>query len=87
MAVERLLQSMPGIRSVAADATRQQVVVLYDVTGTDYLTILAKLEDAGFPPLDNWWSRRKMHWYQFTDRNGRENAKAPPAACCSKPTK
>lgn len=87
MAVERVLGPLPGIRKVAADASRQQVVVLYDITGADFQTILTSLEDVGFPPLDNWWSRRKMNWYQFTESNGRENAKAPPAACCNKPPK
>ncbi len=87
MAVERNLSPLPGVRKVAADATRLQVVVLYDITGTDYQTILASLEELGFPPLDNWWSRRKMSWYQFTDSNGRDNAKAPPPACCNKPPK
>lgn len=87
MAVERFLGSLPGIRKGVADATRQQVVVLYDITGVDYQAIFASLEDAGFPPLDNWWSRRKMSWYHYTDSNGRENAKTPPAACCNKPPK
>lgn len=87
MAVERVLGPLPGIRQVVADASRQQVVVLYDITGADFQTILTSLENVGFPPLDNWWSRRKMNWYQFTESNGRENAKAPPAACCNKPPK
>ncbi|MCU7917049.1 MAG: heavy-metal-associated domain-containing protein [Candidatus Thiodiazotropha sp. (ex Epidulcina cf. delphinae)] len=87
MAVEHALNALPGIREVAADASRQQVVVLYDITGTDFQTIVAELEHVGFPPLDNWWSRRKMSWYTFTDSNGRDNAKAPPAACCNKPPK
>ncbi|MCU7815850.1 MAG: heavy-metal-associated domain-containing protein [Candidatus Thiodiazotropha sp. (ex Rostrolucina anterorostrata)] len=85
MAVERALDSLPGIRRVAADATRQQVIVLYDIRGADFQTIVAMLEHVGFPPLDDWWSRRKMSWYTFTDSNGRDNAKAPPAACCNKP--
>ena len=59
MAVERFLGPLPGMRKVAADAARQQVVVLYDITGADFQTIVASLEDVGFPPLDNWWSRRK----------------------------
>ena len=87
MAVERVLGSLPGIRKAAADAARHQVVVLYDITGVDFETIASSLEEEGFPPLDNWWSRRKMSWYQFTDSNGRENAKAPPSACCNKPPK
>ena len=87
MAVERFLGPLPGIRKVAADATRQQVIVLYDITGVDFQSIVTSLENVGFPPLDNWWSRRKMSWYQFTDSNGRENAKAAPAACCNKPPK
>jgi hypothetical protein len=36
------------------------------------------------PPLSNWWTRLKASWYQYTDTNARDNANAPPAACCNK---
>ena len=85
--LELEIRSLPGVVSVSANASRQQISVCYDVDKTDYLTVIGKLEDSGFPILDNWFSRRKMDWYEFTENNARENAKAPPPACCNRPPK
>ncbi len=87
MALEEKLGSLPGVRAVSASALKHQVAVCYDVTETDYLSVLDILENSGFPAADNWWTRRKRDWYEFTETNARENAKAPPPACCNKPPK
>ncbi len=87
MAVEAKIGSLPGVRTVTADVKKHRAVVSYDVTVMDYRSIIAALEEAGFPPLDDWLSRVKGNWYRFTEENARENAKAPPPACCNKPPK
>ncbi len=87
MALEAQVGSLPGVRAVAANVDKHQIVVRYDVTETDYLSVLDALKNSGFPAADNWWARRKRDWYEFTEGNARENAKAPPPACCNKPPK
>jgi copper chaperone CopZ len=87
MAVERALSDLPGIMNVAAEVEKSRVVVRYNASRQNYRNIVETMEKTGFPPLDSWWTRFKGNWYQFSDDNARDNAKAPPPACCSKPPK
>ena len=87
MAIERVVNAVSGVRNVSINVDKHQVVVRYDASKTDYRKILAPLENTGLPPLDNWWSRVRGNWYEFSDPNARDNAKAPPPACCNKPPK
>ena len=65
MAVERAVSALSGVRKVAADVDKYQVVVRYDASQSVYQAIIEVLEDSGFPPLDSWWSRYKGSWFQF----------------------
>lgn len=87
MAVEYAVSMLPGVRKVAADVGKHQVVVLYDASQLAYQSVVEVLENTGFPPVDSWWSRFKGNWFQYTDTNARESAHAPPPACCNKPPK
>jgi copper chaperone CopZ len=87
MAVERAIGEMPGVLAVTAEVDRQRVVVRYNASRQNYRNIMEIAEKTGFPALNSWWSRFKGNWYRFTDENARDNAKAPPPACCSKPPK
>ena len=87
MFIERTLQVLDGVRRVRADEIRHRIDIRYDATETDYQALLTALENAGFPPLDNWWSRRKSNWFEYLDTNARESANAPSRACCNKPPK
>ncbi|QYZ67438.1 MAG: hypothetical protein OI74_13620 [Gammaproteobacteria bacterium (ex Lamellibrachia satsuma)] len=87
MVVERAVSALPGVCKVATDVEKHQVIVRYDATQSAYQVIADVLENTGFPPLDSWWSRFKGNWFQFSDTNARDNANAPPPACCNKPPK
>ena len=87
MAVERAVGELPGVRKVATDLDKHQVVVRYDTSQCAYDSIVDVLKCIGFPPLDSWWNRLKGNWYQYTDTNASDNAKASPRACCNKPPK
>ena len=67
MAVERAVSALSGVRKVATDVGKHQVVVRYDASQSDYQAIVEVLESTGFPPLDNWWSRFKGDWFQYSD--------------------
>lgn len=79
------LGRMPGVRGMSTDIERQRLTVAYDFIQTDCRTVLAALEEIGFPVADNRWARFKTNWYQYIDTNGRDNANAPAAPCCSNP--
>ena len=85
MVAERTIGSLSGVRKVAVDLNKHQLVVRYDASQTDYQKIVDASTSIGFSPTDNWWSRFKSSWFQFVDTNVRDNAKAPPSPCCNKP--
>ncbi|USF88647.1 heavy-metal-associated domain-containing protein [Candidatus Endoriftia persephone] len=87
MAVEDAVRALSGVRNMATDVEKHQLIVRYDASQSAYQAIVEALESAGFPPLDNWWCRFKGSWFEFTDTNARDNAHAPPPACCNKPPK
>ncbi len=87
LAVERAVAELPGVVKVVADLDKRHVEVRYDASRQNYQNIVETMEKTGFPPLDSWWSRFKGNWYRFSDETARENAKAPPPACCNKPPK
>jgi copper chaperone CopZ len=85
--VESTVGELPGVRNVTLDLNKHQVIVHYDASQSSYREIVQTMQDAGFPPSDSWWNRIKGGWYQYTDENARDNAKAPTPACCNKPPK
>lgn len=85
LSMQRSLVELAGVHEVTADLGKRRLNVSYDVTATSFDTIFDTLEQIGFPPQEDWWSRRKMSWYRFTEDNARANAKTAPAACCNKP--
>ena len=87
MAVERAVKALSGVRQVVTNVDKHRVVVRYDASRLAYHAIVDVMENTGFPPSGNWWNRLKSIWFQFTDTNASENAKAPPAACCNKTPK
>ncbi|MCB1750952.1 MAG: heavy-metal-associated domain-containing protein [Gammaproteobacteria bacterium] len=85
MAIERAVNALSGVRSVTVNLDKHLLVVCYDASKSDYQLIVESLKNTGFPPSDDWRSRVRGSWYQFSDTNARDNAKAPPSACCNKP--
>ncbi|PLX61818.1 heavy-metal-associated domain-containing protein [Sedimenticola selenatireducens] len=83
--LEQSLSALDGIRLVQIVPGRRRIRVTYDQTRIDFRQILERLESIGFPASDSWWSVRKAGWFQYLDRNARENAHAPEPPCCSNP--
>ncbi len=81
------VEALEGVRSVGVEAKEKQLIVSYDASRIDYHTIVTILSQAGFPPLNSWWSNLRAKIYQFTDTNARENANTPASPCCNKPPK
>ena len=84
-AIERGLGDLPGIRKVLGYPNRRKIRVTYDQTATNFAAVMERLEEIGFPPASDWWSRKKAKWFDYMDHNARENANAPAPPCCSNP--
>lgn len=87
LAAERAVSELSGVVAVIANVEKHRLDIRYDASRLNYLRIVETLEQTGFPPLVSWWSRMKSNWYRFSDETARENAQAPPPACCNKPPK
>lgn len=85
--VEDVINELAGVKKIAIDNDNRELWILYDASQMNYQAIVQELTDAGFPPVDNWWARLKGSLYQYSDTNARDNAKAPPPACCNKSPK
>jgi copper chaperone CopZ len=83
--VAERLGHLAGVRGVRTDVRRHRVTVVYDLTRLDCRRVLDVLADSGFPAPDTRWARLKTSWLQYLDENGRANANAPEAPCCSNP--
>lgn len=81
------VEGLNGVHGVSVDAQKKRLIVAYDASRIDYQSIAVTLDEAGFPPLDSWWSNLRARIYQFTDSNARENANTPAPPCCNKPPK
>jgi len=85
--LEDLLRALPDIQRVKTEWRRHRIVICYDPTRTAYETIIQALQNTKFSPSDTGWGRLKVKWFRFIDSNARDNANAPPPACCNKPPK
>jgi len=81
------LQALRGVSSVTVGKGNRQIRVVYDASKVDYRTLSLALEESGFTQAQGWWNRLKVKLYAYSDANARDNAEAPPPACCNKPPK
>ena len=87
LSVIAVVDTLPGVRQAEVDLSHHRLLVCYDASLIDFQRIKTELEAAGYPTAADHWSRLREQWYRFVDTNMRENAHAPPPACCSKPPK
>jgi hypothetical protein len=79
------VNAIAGVRAVEVNVEKRRLIACYDARLTNYQEICATLGRAGYPAEGGRWSRLKESWFSFVDANLRENASAPPPACCNKP--
>lgn len=84
-AVRSALAAQKGVREVRVWPERKRLDVRYCATETSYARVRQWLLEQGLQPKNSWWQRMKAACYEFVEDNARENAKAPPPACCNKP--
>jgi len=84
-AVQRVLEGVDGVLQVSVDVAKGRVTVDYLQTRTDYRSLQETLDAAGVHAARGRWARVRAAWFQNLDLNGRANAAAPAAPCCSRP--
>ena len=80
-----ILQQLDAVKSVRELAKNTAIEVEYDQCQTSYASLLALLNEQGVEVKGGWMSKLRAQWYDYIDTTARENAAAPPAACCNKP--
>ena len=79
------LESLEGLIGFSIEQGSDRLKVIYNVMKMDYQVLDKTLDALGCPLSSGSWSRIKGWFYQFSDTNARDNAKAPPPPCCNKP--
>ncbi|WP_109015942.1 heavy-metal-associated domain-containing protein [Novimethylophilus kurashikiensis] len=82
--LEAIQQQLPGVEGVKLNVATRKLTITYDSGAIAFPAILAALAQMNIRPVDSWWFRRKLAWYEYTDRNAAELAHERPKACCNK---
>ena len=83
--IEEALASLEGLVGYSIEQGSDRLKVSYNVMKMDYRVLGNALDKSGCSLASRRWSRIKGWFYQFSDTNARDNAKAPPPPCCNKP--
>ncbi len=81
------LEQSPGIKAAAYDSEDNKISIEYDQLQLNYTDLLAMLSAQGISCKKGVSFKIRAGWYEYLDTTARENASAPPPACCNKPPK
>ena len=79
------LDAISGVKSTAFNSQEHYLSIEYDLIKHSYSTLESML--VGLEVLDKKGIRQNLmsFWHEYLDTTQRDNALAPPAACCNKP--
>lgn len=83
--VSCVLEATSGIENVSYDTNENILFVEYDPIKVTYSKIENILNDQKINRTNGVRQRLLSIWYDYLDTTARDNALAPPAACCNKP--
>jgi uncharacterized membrane protein YdjX (TVP38/TMEM64 family) len=83
--VSGVLKATSGIENVLFDKSENILSVEYDFKRISYSQIGNILSDQKINRAHGIRQRLLSIWYDYLDTTARDNALAPPAACCNKP--
>ena len=86
--VDQVLENLGaifGIKSTTFNSQEHNLSIEYDLIKRSYFTLENML--VGLNVLRKRGIRQNLmsFWYEYLDTTQRDNALAPPAACCNKP--
>lgn len=80
-----LLSQREGVKSVKPGKKGNTLMLEYDQYHCDYQSLQNALIEQGIAMPASLVARLHSFWLGYIDQTARENAAAPPAACCNKP--
>ena len=84
-AVSGVLEATSGIKKVLFDSNENILTVEYDSMKLSYSKIENILSDQQINQANGIRQKLLSIWYDYLDTTARDNALAPPPACCNKP--
>ena len=83
--IKQILLSKEGVSSVSTQIDKGRIAIDYDARQVSFHQIVEMLDRENFSVLQNGWFRLRRYWYEYTEGNLREAARAAPKACCNRP--
>ena len=81
--IEQEIDQLMGIDEVHLVRDKHTITVAYDASYKS-LEDIEKILDAHFiHTAEDWWTRTKKSWYEYTDSNIKDNVKHKPWSCHS----
>ena len=80
-----VLEVTSGIKNVSYEDNENVISVEYDPIKIGYSKIESILNDQKIDRANSVRQKLLSIWYDYLDTTARDNALAPPAACCNKP--
>ena len=82
-----LVEETPSIKEAAYDSEDHKISIEYDQLLINFTGLLSILSAQGMNYKKGFGFKTRASWYDYLDTTARENASAPPPACCNKPPK
>lgn len=82
-----LIKENSGINKVNYNSSDNSLSIEYDQLLINYSGLLALLSELDVNYKKGFGFKLRKNWYDYLDTTVRENAAAPPPACCNKPPK
>lgn len=80
-----VLEATTGIGNALFDTSEDHLIVEYDPIKIVYSNIEKILDDQQVNRAHGFKQGLLSIWYDYLDTTARDNALAPPPACCNKP--
>jgi len=79
------LAETPGVDKLRFEQGAKAIIITYDQLRLSYVDLVKILQGMSVQAKAGFRSRLRVFWFDYLDTIARENAAAPPAACCNKP--
>ena len=86
-AIVKMFDNKQGVVQVGANEGASKVWIKYDASLIQIDDIITTLILKGVWTSSSWWSRMRLDWYRFEDKNALKNATSNNSHCCNKPPK
>ena len=79
------LNSVTGVIKTSSNRQDSSILIEYDLLKITYSDIEDILIEQKMGRSAGFKNRLRTTWFDYLDTTARDNALAPPAACCNKP--